>query len=355
MNLLAKISLTRGLIPPDDEAGKIYGIGWHYHGKQDRPSLIELDLSAKLHRWPEMRKGQKDFFNDLYTHCTEAEKDMLKILKLPPIDTVRRAYLNDTQGESGKPFVFTDEMRAGLEVVQYDWLKAIAGRYATVKTMADISDKQAESEISSLEFFAKVAYAIALKYVYKWIIGVLPDDWTEDMITTLFPDSNEYYLGYMLREAGSRIKTELALKKFPQLFLKLIEMGRENAYPIDVGVALHKMIGEGQAWYWLRIARSEATLAANAAFNGMARVNNIPYEQWSAATTACTICASLHGHTWKVGDGPEPVTDTHPHCGCARIPLFEAGGQVEPPWSRPSPYDVPYTKPEIEALPPRRP
>jgi len=130
-------------------------------------------------------------------------------------------------------------------------------------------------------------------------------------------------------------------------------MSYNGRWPIEVGRKLHDIIGEGAAWYWQRIARSEATLAAGLAFDKMAAENGTNFEEWSAGTGCCIICAWLDGKVWRRGEGPHPVSDTHPHCMCARIATYARGGthgRLEPRYDRPSPYDQPWSKEELQRI-----
>lgn len=296
------LSIQQGLIPPEDQALKLCSCG-HYHVKETA-STVELYLANRQHRWKEMRIVQKDFFMGMAKEVTQYEKDMLALLKLPDIETVRRSIVDNNIERTGK-FNYTESMQAGVKRIFKEWEQTFIG---------GIELKQTEEERTSLlKWFVQLAYIIGFNETRKLIARILPLGLPENYLDNFIANMNNPYFINMLLAGATRIKTKIALDNLRLVQKTLLAMAADGSYPLDVGRFLHKKIGEGDLWYWMRIARSEAVLAANAAYNQMVKEVGTRYEKWSAAAGACPVCGNLNGQVWRTGDGPEPVSDTHPH------------------------------------------
>lgn len=292
-------------------------------GLTKAPSIVELELAAKKHRWKEMRNIQKNLFKSFAEQITAHETDILKDLKLPSIDEIRQAELEDAE-ETGR-YRLVPDMETKIEKEFIEWQKELVG------TDRDLP----------FNYYMLNAFALGLRKTKEQVDKQkAADDVSLD---------NEY-LRQILINGGDRIKAELSLKHIKKIIEKLEQMARDGENPMRVGRWLHKEIGEGKAWWWNRIARSESALAIDGAFDAAIEEYNIPYEEWSAASTACLICAQFDGEVWRAGEGPHPVGDTHPHCLCVRYPKMVYNGEVRERWTRANPYNQPYTKPEIEAI-----
>jgi len=326
-----------GLIVPDGEGHDVAACCGY-----KQPSLAEQELAAHKHRWAEMRELQVRFWRALMQEVTEMESDMLAALKLPGIDEVREADATNTEQPGGQ-FVFGVHQERELDRILDGFIKRIMG--------SDWETKGAGEELAVYIIYLMEAFAIAAKYIKRLIINNLPEGIDPALVTAIMPDPDARYFRAMRKAAGDRITTELALSRLARVKKILREMAKAGDWPIKAARRLHREIGEGLAWYWNRIARTESTLAANEAFNQMARANGALYEKWSAAPTACAICAAFDGEVWKVGEGPEPAASTHPHCLCIRIPLYTAP-RYNPAWTRPEPYGPGngYTREEIDNL-----
>jgi hypothetical protein len=107
---------------------------------------------------------------------------------------------------------------------------------------------------------------------------------------------------------------------------------------MEVGRELFNRIGEGASWYWNMVARSEGALAVNAAYDAAVKAYGIPYERWVATAGCCEVCDELDGEMWVAGEGPRPVSDTHPNCLCSVVPVWEGEHDVNDAYDEPSPY-----------------
>jgi len=325
-DVLKHNSLVNGLVIPDDMAFCGY--------KTTTPSFHELELANRKHRWPEMQSLHIDFFNSLFREVTEVEDDILAVLNLPKLNEVRESimYEDEQDIESALKFKYTGRMERELTKEFNEWIEELIG--------TDLAKKEVTLQEATYPYWMVSAGSVGLKRTQQKIRRLIGD--------RVFPVVNNDYLRAVITRGGSRIKTRLALEYLPIVRKHLKVMAKEGRNPMQVARWIHKNVGEGQAWYWNRIARSESGLAVNGAYNASAERNNIPYEQWSAASDACPICAYLDGRIWERGNGPEPVSSSHPFCRCDRSPIFVPEKLVEQPWRRTTPYDRMYTPQELE-------
>lgn len=322
----------------------------HGHFWSKVPPVNELLFSAHEHRNPKMEALHRRFFKALMERTSFYEARILAELGLPDINAVRRAIIAGEMPETGEPWHYQDTMALRIKAIIKEWLEdLLSPDYAQIK---GISQDVLRIKWIIIRFMLE-AFGIEADDQYDAIDAL--DEGT--IVSLVMPDPNKEYFKAMLRDAGSRITTEMALSKMDKVRDALIDMSLKGKWPIEVGRKLHDLIGEGNAWYWLRIARSEATLAANAAFDQMTAANATNYEEWDAGPGCCIICAWLDGKVWRTGEGPEPVSDTHPHCMCARIATYGRGGhsgELQPRWTRESPYKgdggKPWTKEELDRM-----
>ncbi len=333
---LRKIAIAKGFEIPDGQGVCCF--------KVTTPNFHELELASRKHRWPKMRKLQADFFNAFMEEATEQEIEILNILALPDIETVRQAEFTDVDdvGETGK-FRYTLMMNEELDRVFYEWREELLGTEA-VKTVDPMS--------ATYPFHQLSAFSIGTDQVFRDALRELPDyvDSEELKRRRIQAALDNPYLRAVIRDGGNRIKEELGKKHIRLIKIALREKAKEGQNPLQVARWLHKEVGEGKAWYWRRLARSESVLAADAAFESSIRQYQIPYERWSAAPTACPICMQFQGRVWSAGRGPHPVSDTHPHCLCVRRVVYVTDKPIQRPWQRESPYSRLYTREELENI-----
>lgn len=331
-------------IPPKDDAYHYFGCGCHSHTAKS-PAEIEIDLASKKHRWPEIQKTNERHFKAIYKKGNEYYSDALALFKLPNADIIRQAIVSGTRG-SEDPFEFTPAMRAGYYRIIDQWTNDLTGKDANKGVDADpMLDQMIYEQISGAnEKYAKIFY------------DSLPDEMKAAITFQEFYHNIppltllNHYAEAMRNNALQRVVTRLAHDYRDDVMLQLTSMAETGAYRLDVGRFLYKSIGEGQAWYWNRLVRSEGTLAVNVSFDYMAEQVGANYEVWSAAGGACPICSAFDGRVWNINEGPQPVSDTHPHCLCVRYPQFYTEKPVQPRWDRVSPYEQPYTPNEVANL-----
>ncbi len=312
-----------------------------------KPSLHEMELATHQHRWPEMRKIQKDAFNSYMDFVTEYEIDILRLFKLPEIDDIRKASLGVPIDSDGTFSINDGQIKQYKRLIN-NWAVDILGK--------KLFDKAKIKEVDDLEgtypFYEAMAFNLTAQKTLENALRTAPDWMDKDKLRALIQlasTQDEYYNG-VLTEGGTRIKTQLALNHLKEVIAALKEMAKTGTNPLEVGRWLHKHIGEGASWYWNRLARSESVLASNAAFFSNAEKFKVPYQEWSASSTACEICAAFDGKTWRIGQGPEPVLSTHPHCMCSLNTIYVTEDNIQSPWTRATPYDKPYTREERELL-----
>ena len=341
-------SIRRGLFAPQDD---LCGCGdAHRLHRTKGPSVNELLFASRKHRNLEMAKVHREFFKALMDRTSKAEAEILRILGLPSIEEVRRAIVIGYSPEGGEPFRYQDTMYLRLRAVVKEWMEdLLSPDYA--RTGKGLTDGLDWTTIKWIVIrFLAMAFDVEARNQYEKISGIAGEN---EILTMIMPDPNKEYFKAMIRKAGTRITTELAVTRLDKVRDMLIDMSYKGRWPIEVGRKLHDFIGEGAAWYWQRIARSEATLAANLAFDKMAQENGCKYEEWEAGPGCCMVCAWFDGKVWKVGEGPQPVADSHPHCMCERIATYTRGGHsgdLQPRWTRPTPYDQPWSKEELQRI-----
>jgi len=235
-------------------------------------------------------------------------------------------------------------MEKEVEEIRKDWLEEVVG--------TELAKKEVDQASATLPYWTRQNFTAASNKYYDEILQSLPDWMSAEDIEKAMLEIGEQnpYLQAVVKDGASRISAELSMAHFKEINLMLRKMAKEGKHPLSAARWLHKEVGEGKAWWWLRIARSESTLAVNGAFDNAIRAYNIPYEYWDAGGGCCEICDYFDGQEWKAGTGPRPVTDTHPHCLCVIRPKFVDQGQIQKPWTRPTPYDKPYSSSELDRL-----
>lgn len=334
---LRTLSIVKGMTSGPGYTGMLFCGCGHDHGK----AISEAELAAKPHQWPGFAKIERKFFVDTMDHVTAMEEQILDALHLPGIEKVRE-YVIDPGEPSGRKWSgITREMELDLERAVYGFLGNMLG--------AAWGQKDAiRKETTAIYQFYQL---LALQYGIDKTAQLLRSAKDRpEIIAGIVADPNMTRFRAMQQTAGTRIRTELAQKNLPEVVRDLQGMAQSGEWPIRVAARLHESIGEGKAWYWRRITRTESALANNLAFDMMGEENNILYEQWMAGPDACVICQTFDGRIWKIGEGPEPVMDSHPHCGCVRIGLYNGGTNIQDRWTRASIFDEPYTREELQAL-----
>lgn len=332
MGIYRHISIAIGLIPDLEDFNFSC---CDSHGKQNASS-VELELASRTHRWASMKKIQADFFNSLMDLVTEAEKNILEGLGMPDIDTVRMIAAGE-QIQSQELYVLTAAHKRTIDTVFTEWEQDIVGKNEAAK------QEEEETESPIYQLFQNFAFAAGFKKFLEMAKANLPAGVDPAILDRILLNYQNEYLNAIKRDGLSRISAALT-KRFKQKALDiLIQATKDQDTVWAAAKKIHGKVLEGQAWWWNRLARSESTLAANAAFSAISRQAGVTFEQWSAAGNACPICTAFDGRIWRLDEGPSPVADTHPHCLCYRIPLYNTTESIQDRWERASPYDQPYS------------
>jgi len=299
--------------------------------KTSTPSLHELELATHAHRWEQIDDIQKNWVRAYMQEVTDVEEELLRDLNLPSITAIRYSVLNQSDNDvsGGNPFKYYKLMEDSIDGIFKEWEHELIG------------GGQVEKANAIYQYWLLQVFSVGIYNTQKQIRRVRKDP--NDGVRL-----ENTYLRAIAADGTKRIKTRLGKYYRPELMKALKRMAKEGRNPFEIGRWLHKNIGEGQSWYWNRLARSEATLGINGAFNSESRRYGVQYERWSAASTACEICSYFDGRMWRIGTGPEPVSHTHPHCLCLREPVYQSQQFIEQPWTRPDPYRRPYTASEWE-------
>lgn len=331
------LSLTRGLIVPEHEKDCSCGChafensmsgqidfktrgpeknahihvsksGFHLPKVQE-PSLFELDLARQPHRWKAVRDLTADFLRNLAREVTKFEVALLEAAGLPGVDEVRAFVLS----EKYPPI----PLQRGKQIDE-DILKRVLSEF--IGSVCGSGGKLNFSDLPIYPFYVTSAFNIGLEKTRDSIEKSV--DNPELLPAAVVADADNLYLGKIISEGLKRVRTQIGTKYKKQI-LKIIEDGvSEGLSPLVIARDLHNAVGEGQMWYWNRLARSEVSIALDAAFVNESMNDGIPYEKWSTSANPCPICAALDGKIWRVGEGPRVVYDTHPHCLCVKYPYI---------------------------------
>ena len=312
-----RLSALLGLIPDDHESKFFESMTT----KVETPSTLELRLAEHEHRWPKMRKLQRQFFSDVAQATLEVETDALRLFGLPTPEEIERSEEPGFEDPGGTIPRLTSAKRNGYVRIIGELQKTLVGTEKLLKKV-DIT------KLSLFDYYLLDAFSMGLEQTIQDILKNLPEGLDEQVVrnTILMPQLENYYLASMLKDGTKRIKTYLATTYRDRVLDALTKMIRDGKSPYDAGRYLRKEIGTGKLWYWNRITRSESVLAINAAFNAQSEAAGINYEVWSAASTACPICQGFNGHIWRRAEGPQPVSDTHPHCTLWNTKVYTSKG-----------------------------
>lgn len=338
---------------------------WKKSGiKIESPAINELEFAAKEHSQAPIAKLQKDFLKALSKPVIQFETDVLTALGLPDINKIRSSLAGDDVTDTDGTWEFTPTRERSYErMVDVLQEKIVGDRKPgnIEKTFKDtavskiIVDPDAEPVIPDEGLLKSIfgeyewaAFGVGLQLTWKQIIGNLPPGMTANDIRKLIPQLTNQYFNAAMEVGANRIKTEMAIRHRTLVRKALEEMARAGRNPMDIAKYLHRTTGEGELWYWARIARSESALMVNWAYHIQAQAAGCKYTEWKAGFDACNICSALDGGVWELGRSPSPVESSHPHCLCLLVPYYVSPGTIQDPWERENPYDKPYTPEEIE-------
>lgn len=342
--ILYSNSICRGFVIPETEAKcecgcEDYGLTDSYKAlieKSDTPTLVELNLARQPHRWLEVRKIMRSFLTSILKEVTAFEETLLDMLELPDIDSIREEVTGKNSGDRRQE---TGDRRQKAEV-RFDIGEEEIKRILAVFSQALVGT-DGKVTIDDAPIFAihqQQAFATGLTKTRNLIQELLGDTFT--LPDAIVPDWNNLYLDKIRKESLKRVRNKIGVQ-YKKEILEILQQGAEQGLnPLRIGSLLHKRVGEGQAWYWNRMARSETAIALDAAFVAEANQDGVPFEQWSTGANPCPVCAALDGKIWRVGEGPRVVYDTHPHCLCVKYPYIASVERVQPAVNH---NDWPYT------------
>lgn len=137
----------------------------------------------------------------------------------------------------------------------------------------------------------------------------------------------EFVRGFVKR--GQKLITNKLTVTFKETSKAILKQGlSEGRSGYQIGYQLWDKIGHGADWHWDRLARSELSMAHNLGSYAEGVNQGCEYEKWLTAGGACELCAGYEGQVWKLGQGPRPVSDTHPNCQCDLQTLWVYEGNV---------------------------
>ena len=340
-------SILLGLIPPNEESEKYFKNLKLVINKVLTPSELELALAGKKHRWKDNQELQADWFKTTAGNLIQFENDYLQIFELPTLDEVIESLKPEFEEPKLPEWKFKKKKWERYKNAVRDFHEDYLGTRKITSKAINLAD------LPSYQSYMLRSFGIGILHTIKDIISNLPDDITKEEIaaiisTQIMPKLDDAYLQSLIKEGGERISAEFSKTYIKEIRRSLIKMGRERKSPYQIARYLHKQVGVGYGWWWKRITRSENVLAIGGAFDAQVRESECNFEMWSAAANACEICRPLNNAVWRIGEGPHPVSSTHPHCACVRVGLYQAD-IVQKPWTR-NPYETTYEPGEVESL-----
>lgn len=273
---------------------------------------------ARNHRYKPVNDLVKEYFDIYMKEVTIYETELLEVLELPNINTVRSDFNSKQVDET---YIPPENWQGKKDAVLRSWYQSVAldpDKYPTMQL---------------------TGYSIGLAKTQQMIIADAPIAILDDVqANAIFANANSESVQRIVTQGQGRLKTKL-LTDFRDIINEEIISGvANNQTPEFIARQIHRRVGEGRAWDWLRFTRSEIVLAYERAYEDQANAQGINYDRWSTSANPCPICDPLDGKVWKRGEGPWPVSNTHPNCYCIRIPLFTWNGVTQNRWIIPSPY-----------------
>lgn len=307
--------------------------------------LCCIKAAGEKHRLPYSAKAQKELTDFIKTQLFGAEKKALALFKLPNIKQVE-LYLSGKIKDEPGPVEINEMHRQGLHDIVAEVQLAIIGDDRVKKIFnAKTTGKWGTSMFS--------VFSGHVGSVFDRIKRLFTGDKDKFEHRRYDPLFNDDMFQNILGQGINRIKKKLYLDNYKDCIEEMIQGVMANKTPLKIAEILHGRFG-GALWQWESIVTSEITLVMNESFKIQAKMAGVNYEVWSAAAGACDICSALDGKKWKINEGPEPVTSTHPRCACYKYGIFLPGETpIQERWTRIPPYGSGngWTREEIDNLP----
>jgi hypothetical protein len=257
------------------------------------PTRHHQHIIKELYRpdeWPELDKLEDDYEARLISDWDALHQRVKLILGL---GVGGDQFADAGKGITRDSFTFSIEERAQI-------LAALAQHLGEYKP---------GNEDSPVSWYYGQAYSQGLIQAAKLIGQGRP---TLDII------KNREIFETLVNEGFDRVKNRATLRIKDKILAEMEAQAIAGTNPRHVAARLEKLFADGNS-DWVRLARSEMSLAAE-------RAKGDEWQAWGVETMdfvpgpdACSICVALAGE-YKIEECPLPVADTHPRCRCARRP-----------------------------------
>lgn len=126
------------------------------------------------------------------------------------------------------------------------------------------------------------------------------------------------------RAALARQHNRALAKVKKRLIAGLVAGHKVKRIAADVRGIVRKEFGYGAALLGRTRVQQVVTQAANELYQE--NIDVVGSEIWLITfdLKICLICANLDGNEYPVGQGPQPIEDTHPNCRCLRVPRVKS-------------------------------
>jgi len=129
------------------------------------------------------------------------------------------------------------------------------------------------------------------------------------------------WLNVLNRQGYELVRDKIKLDYLPQI-KQLISMQAQDGVPWNqIASNLHKVMGKGKRWDWVRLVRTEFGQAIDKANMEQYAAMGVPFVQWSTSRSSgvCSICEGYSGNIYPVDDAP---LKPHPQCRCLKTPVW---------------------------------
>ena len=287
-------------------------------------------VAGERHRFKFAADADRILVNLIRRELLKAEKQVLRLFELPTIQQIELFDKGLIEARPGSVAI-NDARKQRLHDIVSDFQFAIIGDPIVQK---DIPQKGGKFGEKMFGVFSKY-----IAFVFGNLKKIFPGNKSTFNKTRYDPTYNDDIFQEILGQGVNRIKGAIYTDNMDGVVKSIIKgVMVDYLPPLEIASNLHKLYG-GALWQWEMRVSSEITLVMNKSFRIQARQSGVQYEVWSAAANACDICAALDGKKWKIGQGPEPVSSTHPRCACMKSGEFFLGKDpLQDRWTRRPPY-----------------
>ena len=127
-------------------------------------------------------------------------------------------------------------------------------------------------------------------------------------------------------KTGFKLISANITKKFKGEAMKAITQGLADGKDwLTIARNIHNTVGAGARWQWKRLVRTELAGVFDKESKNRYKDMRVPYVRFSMVPGACSICQDIknrNGGYYKLSGAPGIPENTHPHCRCRWLPVY---------------------------------